>query len=734
MTASSTPLGAENTRVESQQAPGGDIEREYWRSITKGFLLLLFAIALAGIMIYREARNSVTDAVANNLQAVATLKAAQIDHWLDEKEHGIRSDMRAEFSRPELSDLLLHWLNGGMQDAGLRADLLRDLQQIREARRYLEISLRSGLDGSLLLSSDGEVDTAAPRALAMASAKNGKSVLEDFHIEDTDGVPKMHIGFINALHIGGHSNAGIVVDVTLDASEILFPMVQQWPGWNISAAMRLIRRKGDKVIVLSGLRKISNNVLPLGFSIAEADSLHAEAIHIGTGALRGLGSENQPVFAYALPVSNTPWSVIAEIEESDAFAKLNTISALTTVIVALFLLSSGWWLLQQNRNAIARARHEAERKYLTTRINYLAKYANDCIILCDASGHITEANDRCLSIYGYTQDEFVGMNVNALRPPASQSEVATLLARIAEGDGLIYETEHLGKAGLSFPVEISASLVRIDNVPCYQAIIRDISVRKKLQLEREENMRRLNDLTSRLVNVQEEERRHLSGELHDQVGANLATMNLNLRRIGKMAANPDPRQLEEMLTETGTLLSDTISSIRDYCAELRPAILDYDGLIPALKELVQRFGRRSDIAAHFRQENMQERLPSQVESMLFRIAQEALTNCAKHSNAEKVDVGILRQDQTVVMTVSDNGDGFDPQQLGLGKVGLGLLTMRERATMAGGKLSVISTPGKGTQIRVELEIQGDRRALPNEDTDREPDSTHGSSSLLRRLA
>jgi signal transduction histidine kinase len=94
--------------------------------------------------------------------------------------------------------------------------------------------------------------------------------------------------------------------------------------------------------------------------------------------------------------------------------------------------------------------------------------------------------------------------------------------------------------------------------------------------------------------------------------------------------------------------------------------------------------------------------------MLFRIAQEALTNCAKHSNARRIEVGISRQDGTVVMTVSDNGNGFDPGQPDSIQGGLGLLTMQERAAMAGGKLSIISSPGKGAQLRVVLDLAQER--------------------------
>ncbi len=685
----------------AEPAPEASSERRYWRSLTTAFLLVSAVVAVAGLLIYLTARGSVTQAVKHNLQAIASLKAAHLDHWLDEQMLDTRIVLHAELARPEFAGAFGKWLRSGMRDDGLRASLLADLRRINEAHQYLEINLRSGHDGSLLLASDGDVETAANRDLALASVRSGKTVLEDFQIADTAGVPKMHVGFLHALGIGGNPQDVVVAEVRLDASQVLFPTVEQWPGWNLSEQTRLLRRRGNTVAVLDGTHKASDQTPALGISSAAMpDSAGARAIKFGV--LEGDEPGSRPVFAYALPVPHTPWTLVAEVSKADAYAKLNTVSAMTAAIAVLLMLYAGWWLQQQKRGAMARARHEAERKRLATRIDFLARYANDCIVLCDASGRIMEVNDRCPGTYGYSPEELLQMNMSALHAASSRDGVPQLLGQIPEERGLIHESTHEHKDGTAFDVEMSTRRIDIDGKPCYQAIIRDISERKRHQAEREAHLQLLGRLTSRLVSVQEEERRHLSAELHDQLGANLATMNLNLRTIARMLPTPDPRRLEGVLTETGQLLADSVSSIRDYCADLRPAILDYSGLGPALKELAQRFARNNEIAAHFRHENMQQRLSPQAESMLFRIAQEALTNCAKHSQASAVELALFRQERKVVLTVSDDGCGFDPQQLGTRQVGMGLLTMSERAVMAGGVFSIRSSPGKGTCITVEL--------------------------------
>lgn len=665
--------------------------RRYQQAVWVGFLILSVAIAAVFLLVYHSAKESVTRAVTNNLEVITGLKAAQINYWLDEKEADLTLAVRSEFEQPELAARVQAWLDGDMRDPALRGRLRDDLRRIMVANRCLEITLRSARDGHVLLSSDDGVDTAAERALALASIKDNGPAVDELKPETGGG---LRVGFVTPLHIGSQPRREISIHVAADAGEMLFPIIQNWPGWNLSAQTVLLH--GTQGVVLGSSHPLPEPLLHMSAANSPGDSVYAEALRTRTGPLRGIGILDLPVFAYALPVREAPWILVSAVDVQAAYARLNTIASLSAALVALLLGTTAWWLRQQGRAA----RAEAERRQLSTRLGYLARYANDCIVLCDASGRILEANERCSTNFGYAPAELLSMDLAALQAEDTQGEAPRRLKDIRKGEGLIYESRLRRKDGSPIDVEISAGRIDIDDRPCYQAIVRDIGARKKLQAEREEHARRLGELTHRLVNVQEEERRHLSGELHDRIGANLATMNLNLRGVRKLLPAPVPEKLDDLLADTRQLLADTIASIRDYCADLRPATLDYSGLIPALQELVGRFERRTGLVALFRQEGLRDRLPAQAESMLFRVAQEALTNCAKHSNARTVEVSLEQRNGSVVMTIADDGIGFDPLALGTGRVGLGLLTMRERAAMAGGELSIDSAPGKGTRIRV----------------------------------
>ena len=232
---------------------------------------------------------------------------------------------------------------------------------------------------------------------------------------------------------------------------------------------------------------------------------------------------------------------------------------------------------------------------------------------------------------------------------------------------------------------------------------RHVVVAQRHQAERAHHVQLLSELSQRVVSVQEEERRRLSSDLHDRTGANLATINLNLKAIGRAIPRRGPED-DELLRETSELLADTIVGIREFCSTLRPAVLDYAGLVAALESSVEQLTRRTGVAAHFDHSAFSGRCNKEVESILFRIAQEALMNCAKHARARHVQVTLAGSAEQLRLSIEDDGAGFDPLRLGQSAqdLGQGLLNMRERAAFAGGVLTLESAPGRGTRVTIDL--------------------------------
>ena len=210
------------------------------------------------------------------------------------------------------------------------------------------------------------------------------------------------------------------------------------------------------------------------------------------------------------------------------------------------------------------------------------------------------------------------------------------------------------------------------------------------------------DLAQRTVAAREQERRRIAAELHDWTGANLAAIKLNLQAVAA-GLRPDQSQQIELLRESQATLDDTIRSVRDLCGELQPAALAGGaGLVQALRASVARFERRSGAVVGVELLAYDGRCDALAELMLLRLTQEALHNCLKHAQARRVDVAIRRDGAGLLLTITDDGSGFDPDRPGADDThsGIGLLIMAERAAAAGARLSLQSAPGHGTRVAV----------------------------------
>jgi len=211
-------------------------------------------------------------------------------------------------------------------------------------------------------------------------------------------------------------------------------------------------------------------------------------------------------------------------------------------------------------------------------------------------------------------------------------------------------------------------------------------------------------VSRRLVEVQETERRTLATELHDLVGQKLTALNINLNIVKSQSAPPMTAQIGARLEDSLKLVEETIDSIRDVMAELRPAVLDDYGLTPVLRWYAEQFVKRTGVTTTVIEQGESRRLPAAAEEALFRIAQEALANVAKYARAEHATVTLGITPQASCLTIADDGCGFDPSayQRPARDHGWGLMIMRERAAAVGAELSVESAPGRGTRIIVTL--------------------------------
>jgi signal transduction histidine kinase len=212
----------------------------------------------------------------------------------------------------------------------------------------------------------------------------------------------------------------------------------------------------------------------------------------------------------------------------------------------------------------------------------------------------------------------------------------------------------------------------------------------------EERMSVLRRQLAQVTAAQEEERQRIAQELHDGVGPTLASLNLRLRTVRKLLAGEDHPAVSE-LEELARLTKACIRDIRRLIQDLRPAVLEELGLMPALRNYLIRYQEEHGIEVDLALPTTEERLPMPAETVLFRFAQEALANVAKHAQAQKVSIELKYEGDRVDLSVTDNGKGFDPLER-LSSKHLGLWSMRERAEQAGGRFEIKSEPGAGTMV------------------------------------
>jgi signal transduction histidine kinase len=237
------------------------------------------------------------------------------------------------------------------------------------------------------------------------------------------------------------------------------------------------------------------------------------------------------------------------------------------------------------------------------------------------------------------------------------------------------------------------------------------SIRRILRLERLSALRfdevvharsALQDLSARLVEVQETERRALSRELHDEVGQGLSALLLAIGNAAAMISPNDNPEARVQLLDTRRLAEKTVAVVRDMCLLLRPSMLDDLGLVPALEWQAREVSRTEPIRVTVQAESALEELSDDYKTCIYRIVQEALRNATRHAKAKLVQVALTQDDKALRLTIKDDGKGFAPER----EKGIGLLGMEERVKRLDGTFQVQSAPGTGTTINVVLPLAG----------------------------
>jgi PAS domain S-box-containing protein len=331
----------------------------------------------------------------------------------------------------------------------------------------------------------------------------------------------------------------------------------------------------------------------------------------------------------------------------------------------------------------------------------MADMSSEAFYVADFEGRFRYVNQRALDLTGYTWRELRTMTTAEIDPDYPLAVYRRLVGEMS-GPLPLVETRVRCKDGSCFPVEVSVALFAADGERYVFGVVRDITARKQMEVAQK-------TFAQRLLQTLEAERRRVARELHDDLGRALATVRALLRSL-EHPSHAIPRDARQALTATVASIRGITDSVRRIVQDYQPAELLGAGLEDTIRTHARQFAERHTLALDLAVAPLGRILAPDRALHLFRIAQEALANIARHARASHVVVRLRRRSDAVVLTIRDDGVGIARGRVAT--AGLGLVTMRERAALMHARFRVRALPRRGTEVEVAVPTTGVDRARP----------------------
>ncbi len=326
------------------------------------------------------------------------------------------------------------------------------------------------------------------------------------------------------------------------------------------------------------------------------------------------------------------------------------------------------------------------------------------------TGRHIEVNDSFCQIHGNTKEEILRRTSLELGVFASVDERERVIGPVrATGHMKDYEMRMRTRSGEAKTILVSAERIELGGKQCMILVMFDITRRLQTEEQLEKTSRQLRALTYRLQSLREEERSHVAREIHDHLGQLLTALSLDLRLIERRAASVADAEvraaLQGKIASARRLADDTITSVQKIATELRPAILDRLGLEAAIETETQAFQARTGVHCQWTLPSTPLALAPDQATAVFRIFQEILTNVARHAQAGNLAVRLTREKDALLLEVDDDGIGIEPGD-NANPTSLGLLGMRERVAILGGKITFGRGDQRGTKVVMQIPLHG----------------------------
>lgn len=692
----------------------------------RSFVAILFAalalsIAGTGYLVFHYQRAAIGRDAEENLQAVAELRSQQLVEWM--KERRVNTQMQAR--RFFLIAASEQWMRHGALDPATVALFKSEYRALSADYGFRAVTLLDR-NGRPFLSTHEQpaVNDEESRATKKV-LQTGETVVTDFHLSVDQPQHEWEIDVVAPVYSRGRGGAPIAsLLVDFDPEKSLHPLIESWPAPSGSAETLLVERRGDSVAYLTDLRKRTDAQFNLQLPMDQPRLIAAMAVKGQSGFVQGIDYSGAEVLAVVRPISGTPWTLVAKVDSDEVYASVRTLAAVTAlvtgILIALSALITITWM---------RTHRELEGQFIG-----FAGAADQVFWISEVSAEHAEKlsyiNAAFERIWGFPAAE-VYRNANSRLDavhPDDRGRVAGAYANWVRGSpGLDYDVSYRiirpdGEmrwiADRGFVLESRGGAIsRVAGIAA------DISAAKRAEqlllqantelearvaartAELEKSRHELRELTAMQDSMQEEQRKRIARELHDELAQKLTVAKLQLKAIAAAL----PQGQSELILKTqdvNLLLTDTMRAAGQIAANLRSPVYTELGFAAAVQDVVDDFSRRTRIACEFSMHPEDLILESRVEAALYRMIQESLTNVARHAQATEVVVSLFGAESgEIVLEVCDNGKGMPDTGHSDART-FGLVGMRERAAILGGRMSISSAPGQGTTIEIVIPRAG----------------------------
>jgi diguanylate cyclase (GGDEF)-like protein/PAS domain S-box-containing protein len=444
-------------------------------------LAVALVIAAGGYRIIRVYERNARESAHRQLSAIADLSVLQIEHWLAER----KADADAIAANPYVASAMRRILAAPEGSRAADSEFHRWLGSLKENYRYEDI---------FLIDAGGAVRASANPKARPPSSQTLENVLRAMRTKSTAAVgfrvgtrgdqPIARFGMVAPLAAGlaASEPATAALLFRIDPDRFLIPTIERWPIASRTGETLLMTVERGEFAYLTRRR---HGTLHGASRFPASMELRVGAMVArgAEGILEGLDYRDVPVLGAGRKVRGTPWFVVAKIDVDEVYAPIRREVTFLVVVTVVFILGAAaltgaWWRGQLIRFAAAQREGRLREQALVRHFEYLSRFANDMVLLTDETGVIVEANDRAVAAYGYAHEELIGLPMSRLR---GEGSVPRFRADDDAVDGVVYEAEHRRKDGTVLPVEVSVRSLDVQGRAFAQAIIRDVSARKRAE-------------------------------------------------------------------------------------------------------------------------------------------------------------------------------------------------------------------------------------------------------------